>query len=41
MLTDADQKQFYEYMDGYNFVNESEVEMAVCEYVEHVNQQPL
>ena len=40
-LVDADYKQFYEYMDGFNFVNEQEVEMAVCEYVEHVNQRPL
>lgn len=40
-LTTADQKQFYEYMDWFNFVNEQEVEMAVCEYVEHVNQRPL
>lgn len=40
-LTTADQKQFYEYMDWFNFVNEQEVEMAICEYVEHVNQRPL
>lgn len=40
-LTDADCKQFYEYMDGFNFVNKTEVEMAVSEYVEHVNQRPL
>ena len=30
-LVDADQKQFYEYMDGFNFVNKTEVEMAVCD----------
>ena len=40
-LTDADCKQFYEYMDGFDFVNKTEVEMAVSEYVEHVNQRPL
>lgn len=40
-LTDADCKQFYEYMDGYTFVNKTEVEMAVSEYLEHVNQRPL
>lgn len=40
-LTDADMKQFYEYMDWFNFVNEEEVEHAVCEYCEHVNQRPL
>lgn len=40
-LTEADQKQFYEYMDGYTFVNSQEVYMAVSEYVEHINQRPL
>lgn len=40
-LTDTDQKQFYEYMDWFHFVNDQEVYMAVCEYVEHVNQRPL
>lgn len=40
-LTDADQKQFYEYMDWFTFVNDQEVYMAVCEYVEHVNQRPI
>ena len=40
-LVDADQKQFYEYMDYFTFVNKTEVEMAVSEYVEHVNQRPL
>lgn len=33
-LTDADQKQFYEYMDWFSFVNETEVYMAVCDYYE-------
>ena len=33
-LVDADQKQFYEYMDAYTFVSETEVYMAVCEYFE-------
>lgn len=40
-LEEADQKQFYEYMDGFDFVNETEVYVAVCEYIEHVNQRPL
>lgn len=40
-LVDADQKQFYEYMDWFTFVNKTEVEMAVSEYLEHVNQRPL
>ena len=40
-LVDADQKQFYEYMDGFNFVNKTEVEMAVNDYVEYINQRPL
>lgn len=40
-LVDEDQKQFYEYMDWFNFVNKTEVEMAVNEYLEHVNQRPL
>lgn len=40
-LVDADYKQFYEFMDTYSFVNKSEVEMAVCEYVEFVNDRPL
>ena len=34
MLVDADYKQFYEYMDGFDFVNKDEVYMAVCEYYE-------
>jgi hypothetical protein len=33
-LMEADQKQFYECMDTYTFVNETEVYMAVCEYFE-------
>ena len=40
-LIDEDRKQFFEYMDWYTFVNESEINMAVCEYVEHVNDRPL
>ena len=40
-LTEADQKQFYEYMDGYTFVNETEINMAVNEYLEFVNNRPL
>ena len=33
-LVDADTNQFFEFMDTYNFVSESEVYMAVCEYFE-------
>lgn len=40
-LTEADQKQFYEYMDWFNFVNRNEVECAIGDYIEHVNQRPL
>lgn len=40
-LVDADQKQFYEYMDWFNFVNKTEVEMAVNDYVEYISQRPL
>jgi hypothetical protein len=28
-------------MDGFDFVNKNEVECAVGDYVEHVNQRPL
>ena len=40
-LTEADEKQFHEYMDWFNFVNEQEVEMAVCEYFEKTMDRPL
>ena len=33
-LTDADAKQFFEFMDGYNFVNRDEVYLATVEYYE-------
>lgn len=33
-LVDADRKQFFEYMDGFDFVNETEVYMACSEYYE-------
>lgn len=33
-LTDADTKQFFEFMDWYTFVNKNEVYSAVCEYYE-------
>lgn len=33
-LTDADTKQFFEFMDWYTFVNKDEVYSAVCEYYE-------
>lgn len=40
-LEEAEQKQFFEYMDGYHFVNSDEVYMAVCEYTEKVMNRPL
>ena len=40
-LVDRDYKQFYEYMDAIKFVNKAEVNIAVCEYLEHVNNRPL
>ena len=40
-LVDSDYKQFYEYMDGYTFVNETEIRMAANEYLEFVNNRPL
>lgn len=33
-LVDADQKQFYEYMDWFTFTSENEVNMAVQDYYE-------
>lgn len=33
-LEEADNKQFYEYMDWFEFVNKTEVYLAVCEYYE-------
>lgn len=40
-LVDEDTKQFFEYMDGYTFVNEDEVYMAVCEYYEKTMNRAL
>ena len=40
-LEKADQKQFYEFMDWYTFVNETEVYMAVCEYYEKTMDRPI
>lgn len=39
-LVDMDYKQFYEFMDSYTFVNETEVECAVNEYYEFVMDRP-
>lgn len=39
-LVDADTNQFFEFMDTYNFVSESEVYMAVCEYYEKTMDRP-
>ena len=40
-LTDRDYKQYYKYLDSLNFENQDQVEAAICQYVEYVNQQPL
>lgn len=40
-LVDADYKQFYEYMDGFDFVNETEVYMACSEYYEKVMDRAI
>jgi hypothetical protein len=40
-LEKADQKQFYEYMDGFDFVNETEVYMACSEYYEKVMNRAI
>ena len=40
-LSEEDYKQFYEYMDGFSFVNETEVNMAIVEYFEKVNDRPV
>ena len=40
-LVDADNKQFFEFMDTYNFVSESEVNMAVSEYFEKTMNRDL
>lgn len=40
-LVDADSKQFFEYMDAYNFVNSDEVYMATCEYYEKTMDRSL
>jgi len=40
-LEKAEQKQFFDYMDAYDFVNSDEVYMAVSEYTEKVMNRPL
>ena len=40
-LVDADQKQFYEYMDWFTFVDENEVYSAVCDYYEFTMDRPI
>lgn len=40
-VVEADYKQFYEFMDGYHFVNETEVYMACCQYYEYVMDRPI
>ena len=40
-LVDADSKQFFEFMDTYHFVDETEVNMAVCEYFENTMSRAL
>ena len=40
-LIDEDRKQFFEYMDGFTFVDRTEVYMAVCEYYEETMDRPI
>ena len=40
-MTDIDYKQYYAYLDSFNFENEDQLEAKICEYIEYVNQQPL
>jgi hypothetical protein len=40
-LVDADRKQFFEFMDWYTFVNETEVNTAVSEYFEKTMDRDL
>ena len=40
-LVDLDQKQFYEYMDWFTFVDENEVYLAVCDYYEFTMDRPM
>ena len=40
-LEKAEQKQFFDYMDAYDFVNPDEVYMAVSEYYEFVMNRPV
>lgn len=40
-LVDMDYKQYYEYLDSQNFNDKDELETAICEYCEYVNQQDL
>jgi len=40
-MTDKDYKQYYEYLDSFNFENKDQLEAKICEYIEYVNQQPL
>ena len=40
-MTDIDYKQYYAYLDSFNFENSDQLEAKICEYIEYVNQQPL
>lgn len=40
-LVDADQKQFYEYMDWFTFTSENEVNMAVQDYYEKTMKRSI
>jgi hypothetical protein len=40
-LTETDYNQYYEYLDSKNFKNRDQLETAISEYCEYVNQQPL
>jgi hypothetical protein len=40
-LVDLDTKQYYEYLDSFNFKNMDQLEAKICEYVEYTNRNPL
>lgn len=40
-LTDRDYKQYCQYLDVLKFENKDQLEKAICEYCEYVNQQQL
>ena len=40
-ITETDCKQYYEYLDSFNFKDKDQLEREICKYCEYVNQQPL